>query len=108
MKTPSFATLAATVVFAASTFAPLQRLQAQQATAGQPLAKEAVLCSLTTKLDSKKSKVGDPVVAKTLNPLTLNDGTVEALPPKTPPRPERAWARAARKRLLRREAASGA
>jgi hypothetical protein len=76
MKTASFATFAATAVFAASTFAPVQLLQAQQATAGQALAKEAVLCSLTTKLDTKKSKAGDPVAAKTLNPLTLNDGTI--------------------------------
>ena len=52
-----------------------------QAAAGQPLAKEAVLSSLTSKLDTKKSKVGDPVTAKTLNPLTLTDGTV--LPPGT-------------------------
>jgi hypothetical protein len=43
---------------------------------GQPLAKEAVLTSLSTKLDSKKTKVGDAVAAKTLNPLTLNDGSV--------------------------------
>lgn len=44
--------------------------------AGPPLAKEAVLTSLSTKLDSKKTKVGDAVVAKTLNALTLNDGSV--------------------------------
>lgn len=50
-------------------------IHAQQA-AGSPLAKEAVLSSLTTKLDTKKAKVGDPVAAKTLNPLTLNDGSV--------------------------------
>ena len=43
--------------------------------AGQPLAKEAVLCALTSKVDSKKSKVGDTVTAKTLNPLQLADGT---------------------------------
>jgi hypothetical protein len=43
--------------------------------AGKPLAKEAVLSSLATKLDTKKAKVGDPVTAKTLNPLTLSDGT---------------------------------
>jgi hypothetical protein len=42
---------------------------------GQPLAKEAVLCALTSKVDSKKSKVGDTVTAKTLNPLQLTDGT---------------------------------
>ena len=42
---------------------------------GQPLAKEAVLCALTSKVDSKKSKVGDTVTAKTLNPLQLADGT---------------------------------
>jgi hypothetical protein len=40
------------------------------------LAKEAVLAALTSKLDTKKSKVGDPVTVKTLNPLTLTDGTV--------------------------------
>jgi len=42
---------------------------------GQPLAKEAVLCALTSKVDTKKSKVGDTVTAKTLNPLQLADGT---------------------------------
>jgi len=47
-----------------------------QAGTGQPLAKDAVLSSLTTKLDTRKTKVGDPVAAKTLNPLTLNDGSV--------------------------------
>ncbi len=58
----------------ASTLAPA--VQAQQSSVGQPLAKEAVLSSLTSKLDTKKSKVGDPVTAKTLNALTLNDGSI--------------------------------
>ena len=48
---------------------------------GQPLAKEAVLCALTSKVDTKKSKVGDAVTAKTLNPLQLTDGTT--LPSRT-------------------------
>jgi hypothetical protein len=43
---------------------------------GQPLAKEAVLSALTSKVDTKKSKVGDTVTAKTLNPLQLADGTI--------------------------------
>jgi len=47
-------------------------LQAQQ---GKPLAKEAVLSALTGKVDTKKAKVGDTVSAKTLNALTLLDGT---------------------------------
>jgi hypothetical protein len=51
-------------------------LQAEQSSIGQPLAKQAVLSVLTCKLDSKKSNVGDPVTAKTLNPLKLNDGSV--------------------------------
>jgi hypothetical protein len=55
---------------------PVRCLQAQQAALGQPLSKQAVLSVLTCKLDTKKSKVGDPVTAKTLNPLKLNDGTV--------------------------------
>jgi len=63
----------AAAVLAAAIAVPIHSLHAQ---AGQPLAKEAVLTSLATKLDTKKSKVGDPVAAKTLNPLTLNDGTV--------------------------------
>jgi hypothetical protein len=62
---------------AALTVSPLAAppLDAQQTT-GQPLAKEAVLSALTSKLDTKKTKVGDPVTAKTLNALTLTDGTV--------------------------------
>jgi hypothetical protein len=59
---------------AISSLASISDLHAQQA-AGQPLAKQAVLSALTTKLDTKKSKVGDPVSAKTINPLTLTDGT---------------------------------
>jgi hypothetical protein len=47
-----------------------------QGTIGRPLSGQAVLSVLTSKLDTKKSKVGDPVIAKTLNPLKLNDGTV--------------------------------
>src|SRR5271163_1777931 len=60
----------------AATFGSAPALQAQQASTGQPLAKEAVLTSLTSKLDTKKSKVGDPATAKTLNPLPLDDGSV--------------------------------
>src|SRR5271154_3520417 len=63
----------------ASTLAP--QLQAQQASLGAPLAKEAVLSALTSKVDTRKSKVGDTVTAKTLNPLQLTDGAT--LPPGT-------------------------
>jgi hypothetical protein len=59
--------------FFASTLSPYGF--AQGGSVGQPLAKEAVLCALTSKVDSKKSKVGDAVTAKTLNPLQLTDGT---------------------------------
>jgi hypothetical protein len=51
-------------------FAP--SIQAQS----KPIAKEAVLSALTSKVDTKKAKVGDTVTAKTLNSLTLLDGTV--------------------------------
>ncbi len=51
-------------------------LEAEQAIIGKPLSKQAVLSVLTCRLDTKKSKVGDPVTAKTLNPLKLDDGTV--------------------------------
>jgi hypothetical protein len=74
MNSKSLVAVAVAAAFSASTLACVQPLLAQ--VAGQPLAKEAVLCSLTGKLDTKKSKVGDPVTAKTLNPLTLTDGTV--------------------------------
>ena len=74
MNTKSLIVLTAALTAVALGSAPA--LQAQQASAGQPLAKEAVLSSLTSKLDTKKSKVGDPVTAKTLVPLTLNDGSV--------------------------------
>lgn len=77
MNTKSRIILSAALVV--STLAP--QLHAQQTTAGAPLAKEAVLCALTSKVDSKKSKVGDTVTAKTLNPLQLTDGTT--LPPGT-------------------------
>jgi len=50
------------------------RLDAQS-TSGQPLAKEAVLSAMTSKVDTKKAKVGDTFTAKTLNPLQLTDGT---------------------------------
>jgi hypothetical protein len=55
---------------------PSGPLHADQSGIGQPLAKQAVLSVLTCKLDTKKSNVGDPVTAKTLNPLKLNDGSV--------------------------------
>jgi hypothetical protein len=74
MNSKSLVAVAVAAAFSASTLAYVQPLLAQAA--GQPLAKEAVLCSLAGKLDTKKSKVGDPVTAKTLNPLTLTDGTV--------------------------------
>lgn len=74
----SFMVRRSLVLIAAGTalgpFLPLSALLAQ--TSGQPLASQAVLTSLSTKLDSKKSKVGDPVVVKTLSPFKLNDGSV--------------------------------
>jgi hypothetical protein len=70
-----------TAALTVSTLGATPRLHAQQASAGQPLAKEAVLSELTSKVDTKKSKVGDTVTAKTLNPLQMNDGSV--LPPGT-------------------------
>jgi hypothetical protein len=73
MNTKSLILLTAAALTAA-TFGSAPALQAQQA--GQPLAKQAVLSALTSKLDTKKSKVGDPVSAKTLVPLTLNDSSV--------------------------------
>jgi hypothetical protein len=64
-------------VLAAGAFGPVQTyLRADQAVIGKPLSREAVLSVLTCKLDTKKSKVGDPVSARTLNPLKLSDGTV--------------------------------
>ena len=66
--------LVATLVAAA--FSPIQALRAEQASIGKPLSKQAVLSVLTCKLDTKTSKAGDTVTAKTLNPLKLNDGTV--------------------------------
>ncbi len=71
MKMKALAFLAATAI-ATLAFGP-PPLNAQQ---GQPLAKEAVLSALTSKIDTKKAKVGDPVTAKTLNPLTLTDGSI--------------------------------
>jgi hypothetical protein len=47
---------------------------------GKPLSRQAVLSALTCKLDTKKSKVGDVVTAKTLNPLKLNGGDGTVLP----------------------------
>jgi hypothetical protein len=73
MKTKSLILLAAAVLAVRLTAAP--QLRAQQASVGAPLAKEAVLAALTSKVDTKKSKVGDAVTAKTLNPLQLTDGT---------------------------------
>src|SRR5271155_361438 len=75
MKTTPLTILTAAAITAA-TFGSASTLQAQQASAGQALAKEAVLTSLTSKLDTKKTKVGDPVTVKTLNPVTLDDGSV--------------------------------
>jgi hypothetical protein len=75
IKPGSLMGFAAAAAFSVSTFSYAPPSLAQ-AGAGQPLAKEAVLSALTGKLDTKKSKVGDPVAAKTLNPLTLTDGTV--------------------------------
>lgn len=77
MKMKSLVFLSAAVL--ASTFAPV--MQGQQASLGAPLAKEAVLSALTSKVDTKKSKVGDAVTAKTLNPLAMSDGST--LPPGT-------------------------
>jgi hypothetical protein len=65
-----------TAALAAVALGSVQALQAEQANIGKPLSKQAVLSVLTCKLDTKKSKAGDPVTAKTLNPLKLNDGTV--------------------------------
>jgi hypothetical protein len=79
MKTKSMVILSAAVL--TSTFAIVGQSLAQQASLGAPLAKEAVLSALTSKVDTKKSKVGDTVTAKTLNPLQLTDGTT--LPPGT-------------------------
>ncbi len=79
MKTKSLVIFSAALF--TSAFAAAVQLQAQQASLGAPLAKEAVLSSLTSKVDTKKSKVGDTVTAKTLNPLQLTDGTT--LPPGT-------------------------
>jgi hypothetical protein len=73
MKTKSLTILSAAVLV--STFATVAQILAQQASLGAPLAKEAVLSALTSKVDTKKSKVGDTVSAKTLNPLQLTDGT---------------------------------
>ena len=64
------------VALATGVFHPICSLQAEQTTIGQPLSKQAVLSVLTCKLDTRKSKAGDPVTARTLNPLKLNDGTV--------------------------------
>jgi hypothetical protein len=64
----------ATTALAASSFFATSALHGQQA-AGQPLAKEAVLSAMTSKVDTKKAKVGDTFTAKTLNPLQLTDGT---------------------------------
>ncbi len=75
MITKSLKYLTAAAALAATLSSPLA-VHAAQASAGQPLAKEAVLSVLTSKLDTKKSKVGDPVAAKTLNSLTMSDGSV--------------------------------
>jgi hypothetical protein len=64
------------VALAGVAFIPARALQAEQSTIGKPLAKQAVLSELMTSVDSKKSKAGDRITAKTMNPLKLNDGTV--------------------------------
>jgi len=74
MNVKSRVLIAAALVTAA--LAPIPSFAADQTSIGKPLSKQAVLSMLTCKLDTKKSKVGDPVTAKTLNPLRLNDGTV--------------------------------
>jgi hypothetical protein len=73
-KSPTGSSILMTALAFTASLSVTPVLHAQAAT-GKPLAKEAVLTSLSTKLDTKKSKVGDPVAAKTLNPLALNDGT---------------------------------
>jgi hypothetical protein len=78
MNTKSILVLAA--AFTASILCPTPPLHGQ-ASLGAPLAKEAVLSALTSKVDTRKSKVGDTVTAKTLNPLQLTDGAT--LPPGT-------------------------
>jgi len=75
MITKSLTYLAAAAVLATTLGFP-PALHSQQASAGKPLAPEPVLSVLTVKLDTKKSKVGDPVAARTLNSLTLSDGSV--------------------------------
>jgi hypothetical protein len=72
MRTRSLIYRTATALTAA-TIGIAPALHAQSA--GKPLAKEAVLSSLSTKLDTKKARVGDSVAVKTLNPFTLSDGT---------------------------------
>ncbi len=75
MKSKSLRGIATAALFSVSTLAFVLPAPAQTG-AGQPLAKEAVLSALTSKLDTKKTKVGDTVTAKTLNPVTFTDGTV--------------------------------
>jgi hypothetical protein len=75
MNTKSRLILSAAAL-AIAAICPVQALHAEQQSLGQPLSRQAVLSELTSKLDTRKSKVGDPVTAKTLNPLKLNDGTV--------------------------------
>jgi hypothetical protein len=63
------------VALAGVAFVPARALRAEQSI-GKPLSKQAVLSELMTNVDSKKSKAGDRVTAKTMNPLKLNDGTL--------------------------------
>jgi hypothetical protein len=63
------------VALAGAAFVPARALRAEQSI-GKPLSKQAVLSELMTNVDSKKSKAGDRVTAKTMNPLKLNDGTL--------------------------------
>ena len=74
MNTSSRALLAAALLTAA--VGPIQAFAIDQPVAGKPLSRQAVLSALTTNVDSKKSKAGDRVTAKTLNPLKLSDGTL--------------------------------
>jgi hypothetical protein len=68
-------TLMAAALLTASLL-PMPALGADQTSIGKPLSKQAVLSELTTSLDSRKSKAGDRVTARTLNPLKLADGMV--------------------------------
>jgi hypothetical protein len=62
------------VALAGAALVPPSALRAEHRSR-EPLSKQAVLSELMTNVDSKRSKVGDRVTAKTMNPLKLNDGT---------------------------------